>query len=121
MISSDIYAATNRFINSGSTPTSYDYAGNILTDTKFRGMNYTYDANGRQKSAALTDGTNSQTSVYDCAGQRVQTTVNGITGTMVYDIFGQQVADYSGSSLERENIYTLVSCAGAPQKVPPRV
>ena len=34
--SSDINASTNRFINSGSTPTTYDAAGNITRDTKFR-------------------------------------------------------------------------------------
>jgi hypothetical protein len=40
-------AATNRLITSGSTPTSYDAAGNITTDTKFRNLKYEYDANGR--------------------------------------------------------------------------
>jgi hypothetical protein len=35
----------------------------------------------------------------------VQTVAGGVTRTMVYDIFGQAVADYSGGSLERENIY----------------
>ena len=103
--STDINAATNRFITTGSTPTTYDAAGNITTDTKFRGMNYGYDANGRMTSAGTTDSTDSQTSVYDCAGQRVQTVANGVTRTMVYDIFGQLVADYLGSNLERENIY----------------
>jgi RHS repeat-associated protein len=100
--------ATNRFINSGSTPTTYDEAGNITTDTKFRGMNFSYDANGRMTFAETTAHANQQTSVYDCAGQRVQTTVNSATRTMVYDIFGQNVADYTGTSggtLERESIY----------------
>ncbi len=105
---SDIDASTNRFINSGSTPTTYDPAGNITQDTKFRGMNYAYDANGRQISASSTYNDAQQTSVYDCAGQRVRTSANGVARTMVYDIFGQLVADYlgsSGSTLERENIY----------------
>ncbi len=105
VVTSEIDAATNRFIASGSTPTTYDAAGNITTDTKFRGMNYSYDANGRQSFAELSNHSNQQTSVYDSAGQRVQTTANGVTRTMVYDIFGQQVADYSGASLQRENIY----------------
>jgi len=35
----------------------------------------------------------------------VQTSANGVTRTMVYDIFGQDVADYSSGMLERENIY----------------
>jgi RHS repeat-associated protein len=106
--SSEINAATNRFITSGSTPTTYDAAGNISTDTKFRSLKYDYDANGRQTAAKLLDNTNVQSSVYDCAGQRVQTTAGSSTRTMVYDIFGQDVADYLGSSgttLERENIY----------------
>jgi RHS repeat-associated protein len=105
---SEINAATNRFIASGSTPTTYDAAGNISIDTKFRGLKYDYDANGRQTAAKLLDDTNIQSSVYDCAGQRVQTTAGSSTRTMVYDIFGQDVADYlgsSGSTLERENIY----------------
>jgi RHS repeat-associated protein len=108
VLNTDIVESTNRFVTSGLTPTTYDAGGNITTDTKFRGMNYSYDANGRQTFAERTDHTSAQTSVYDCAGQRVRTTANGVTRTMVYDIFGQNVADYAGSnggSLERENIY----------------
>jgi RHS repeat-associated protein len=77
-------------------------------DTKFRGLKYAYDANGRQTAVKLLDDTSVQSSVYDCAGQRVQTTAGSSTRTMVYDIFGQDVAEYlgsSGSTLERENIY----------------
>ncbi len=72
------------------------------------GMKYEYDANNRQTAAKLSDNTSLQTSVYDCAGQRVQTTAGSTTRTMVYDIFGQDIADYTGSTggtLERENIY----------------
>ena len=105
VVSSDITAATNRFVTSGSTPVTYDAAGNILQDAKFRFMNYTYDANGRQLTASAMDSDLSQTSVYDCVGQRVQTTSFGATRTMVYDIFGQQVADYNGTTMEKENIY----------------
>ncbi|MFZ0751281.1 MAG: DUF4214 domain-containing protein, partial [Pyrinomonadaceae bacterium] len=106
--SSEVVASTNRFINSGSTPTTYDASGNITQDTKFRSMNYAYDANGRQTSASSTYNDAQQSSVYDCAGQRVQTSGNGVTRAMVYDIFGKLIADYVGSSgttLERENIY----------------
>ena len=53
--SSEINSATNRFINSGSTPTTYDAAGNITIDTKFRSLKYDYDANGRQTAAKLLD------------------------------------------------------------------
>ena len=117
VVSSDITATTNRFISTGSTPTTYDAAGNITQDTKFRSMNYTYDANGRQISAAAIGGSPSQTSVYDCAGQRVQTTSSGITRTMVYDVYGQQVADYNGGTVQRENIYRGGAVAGGSGSV----
>ena len=81
----------NRFVSSVA---SYDAAGNITADAKFRSLTYAYDANGRQKSAS--NGTWTQTQVYDCAGQRVQTTVGSTTRTMVYDAFGQNVAEYLG-------------------------
>ena len=97
----------NQFVSAVAT---YDAAGNITTDSKFRGLTYAYDANGRQSSATNGSWTESQT--YDSVGQRVLTSfANGSTTTyrtMVYDIFGQDVADYTGSAggtLERENIY----------------
>jgi YD repeat-containing protein len=95
----------NQFASGVAT---YDAAGNITTDLKFRSPNatYAYDANGRQTSA--TNGTWTETQVYDSVGQRVQTTVGSTTRTMVYDISGQSIADYTGSTgsnLERENIY----------------
>jgi hypothetical protein len=107
----DITAGTNRFISSGTTPVTYDAAGNITHDKKFRldyqgdGMNYTYDANGRQITAAGTDEIGTQDSVYDCLGSRVQTSGNNLARQMVYDIYGQLVVDYKNGSLERENIY----------------
>src|SRR5437016_5889647 len=88
-------ASTNRFVSSAAT---YDYAGNITIDTKFRSFKYEYDANNRQTAVKLLNDASVQTSVYDCAGQRVQTTANSVTRTMVYDVFGQDVADYIGSS-----------------------
>ncbi|MCU1264914.1 MAG: repeat-associated core domain protein [Acidobacteria bacterium] len=105
---SDINQATNRFISTGGTPVTYDNnvtngPGNVTNDGKFRGLSYGYDGNSRQTSASGIGV--SQTAVYDCAGQRVQTTANSVTRSMVYDIFGQDIADYLGSTLERENIY----------------
>lgn len=101
-VSTSDYDSTNnnRF---ASSIANYDAAGNITSDAKFRSLTYTYDANGRQKSA--NNGTWTQTQVYDCAGQRVQTSVGSTTRTMLYDAFGQNVAEYSGGTLERENIY----------------
>lgn len=63
------------------------------------------ESNGRQTFAEHTDHTSQQASVYDCGGQRVQTTAGSTTRTMVYDVFGQNIADYSTGSVERENIY----------------
>lgn len=111
VVSGDISTSTNRFISTGSTPITYDAAGNITQDKKFRldpqgdGVNYTYDANGRQLTASATDNTGTQSSVYDCAGRRVQTSANNVTRQMVYDVFGKLVAEYKGGSLERENFY----------------
>lgn len=102
-VSSGDYDTTNnnnRFVSSAA---SYDAAGNITSDAKFRSLTYAYDANGRQTSAS--NGSWTQAQVYDCAGQRVQTTVGSTTRTMVYDAFGQNVAEYSGSTLDREHIY----------------
>jgi len=105
VVSSDINDTTNRFITSGSTPVTYDAAGNITQDAKFRFMNATYDANGRQLTASAMDSDLSETSLYDSNGQRVQRTSNSGTRTIVYDTFGRQIADYNGTTMERENIY----------------
>lgn len=48
VLTSDVDTNRNRFISTGATPTTYDPAGNILTDTKFRALSYAYDANNRQ-------------------------------------------------------------------------
>lgn len=103
--STDIDPATNRFTAGASI--TYDNGsagrGNITGEGKFRGLSYAYDANNRQTSASNGSWTESQ--VYDCAGQRVETTVSGVTRTMVYDILRAEVADYAHGSIERENIY----------------
>ena len=48
VLASEIDATRNRFNTTGLTAVSYDAAGNVTTDLKFRGMTYQYDANGRQ-------------------------------------------------------------------------
>jgi RHS repeat-associated protein len=105
--SGDIDATTNRFTSGAAT---YDGggsgAGNITSDLRFRGLNYVYDANGRQTQAySRTDNNDSSVSVYDGNGQRVQTKIYGYTRQMVYDAFGQLIAEYGGGTLEREYIY----------------
>ena len=94
--SGDISAQTNRFI-SGVT---YDNAGNVTTDQKFRSMQYEYDANGRMKSAHLVGGGGETTSVYDGLGQRVQSTNSGVATNLVYDAFGQLVAEYGATATQ---------------------
>lgn len=45
------------------------------------------------------------TSVYDGAGQRLQSTSGGQTRTFVYDAFGQIAAEYVSGLLDREYVY----------------
>jgi hypothetical protein len=61
----------NHFIGTGSTPVSYDAAGNITSDAKFRNMLFGYDANGRQNRSAQLNGSAPATAIFDGAGQRV--------------------------------------------------
>jgi RHS repeat-associated protein len=91
---SDISKTTNRFTFPQIT---YDNAGNITVDGKFRQKQYQYDANNRQKWAALTDGTGAATSVYDGTGQRVATITDGVTKVLVYDAMGKLVAEYGAA------------------------
>ena len=124
VLASEIDATRNRFNTTGLTAVSYDAAGNVTTDLKFRGMTYQYDANGRQTLSKREDDTNQLTSVYDCSGKRVQTAVNGATRQIVYDILGQNVAEYVNGSLERENIFRenqvfmVIDATAAPAAIP---
>jgi RHS repeat-associated protein len=93
---SDINKLTNRYTFS---QISYDNAGNITIDSKFRGRQYSYDANGRQRWTARLDGTGATTDVYDGAGQRVASITNGtISSVLVYDALGKLVAEYGTPS-----------------------
>jgi len=105
VVGSDINTAKNQFISTGSTPTTYDDAGQITSDSKFRGMQYQYDANGRMRWAGRPDGTGGSSSVYDGGGQRVQTTLNSATRHFVYNLSGQIVAEYRQGVLDREYVY----------------
>jgi RHS repeat-associated protein len=86
----DINPSTNQLTSN----TTYDNAGNVTVDQKFRGRQYKYDANGSVWKSSNIDNTGEATSVYDALGQRVQTTAYGNTKTMVYDVFGRMVAEY---------------------------
>lgn len=85
---------TNRF----RTGTTYDEAGNVTVDSRFRDQRYYYDANGRmvQAGSTMVEIPDSH-SVYDAAGQRVATFNEGIVWTFfIYDAFGRMVAEYGG-------------------------
>lgn len=85
----DINKANNRF----ATDTTYNEAGQVVTDAKFRGMNFHYDANGRQVKATKAN-TPDTVSVYNASGLRVATKVFNVWTFMIYDTFGKLVAEY---------------------------
>ena len=92
---SDITQATNRFASN----VTYDYAGNILTDQKYRQLKFQYDTNNRQKQSSNLDDTGAVVSVYDAGGQRLATQVSGaLTNICVYDAMGKLLAEYGQPS-----------------------
>lgn len=90
----NIDRATNHFAT--NTGTTYDDAGNVTVDGKFRNLKYYYDANGRMYKTSTTSDTNPATSVYDASGQRVATQIYDVWRFMVYDAFGKMIAEYGG-------------------------
>jgi len=88
---SDISKSTNRF----TTGTTYDEAGQVTTDNKFRTMGFSYDANGRMIKATKPS-TPDALSVYDASGMRVAEKVNDVWRFLIYDIGGKLVAEYGG-------------------------
>jgi hypothetical protein len=95
---SDISKSTNRF----TTNTNYDEAGNVTRDTKFRNLNYSYDANGRMFKTSSVSNTNQSNSVYDASGQRVATKVDNVWTNFIYDVSGKMVAEYGGLKMANE-------------------
>ncbi len=87
----DISKATNRF----TSGTNYDDSGAVVSDNKFRSMNFAYDANGRMVKATKAN-TPDAFSVYDAGGMRVAERVNDVWRFSVYDIGGKVVAEYGG-------------------------
>jgi RHS repeat-associated protein len=78
------------------TGVTYNEAGQVTTDTKFRNMNFGYDANGRMVNVHSLSSPTSPDSktVYDALGNRVATKINDVWQYMIYDAFGQLVAEY---------------------------
>ena len=91
----DIDKNTNRF--TANTGTTYDEAGNVITDNKFRAMSFAYDANGRVVKATKAN-TPEAISVYDAAGRKIAERVNDIWKFSIYDMSGKVIADYGGVS-----------------------
>ena len=85
----DISKSTNRF----TTGTTYDDAGQVIQDNKFRSIGFSYDANGRVVKATKASTPDAHT-VYDALGNRVATKINDVWQYMIYDAFGQLVAEY---------------------------
>ncbi len=90
--SADISKSTNRF----TANTTYDDAGNVTTDNKFRSMTFNYDANGRVIKAVKAN-TPDALSVYDSSGLRVAEKVNDVWRFLIYDVNERLVAEYGGS------------------------
>jgi RHS repeat-associated protein len=90
-----IEKTTNRFTS--ATGTTYNEAGMVVADNKFRSMGFSYDANGRQVKATKAN-TSDAWSVYDALGNRVATKVNDVWQFVIYDAFGKLVAEYGTQS-----------------------
>lgn len=103
----DISKQTNRF----TAGVTYDDAGNVTLDQKFRGMQYRFDASGRQIWSANADNTAPFAAVYDGAGQRVQTTnlTTNASRISVYDIFGRVVAEYGDAEGGEGGLHYLMT------------
>ena len=110
----DYSPATNRF-TSGVT---YDAAGNVTTDSRFRLRQFLYDANNRQRQSSNLDGSNPVVSVYDGVGQRVATKAGGVlTNVMVYDAGGKLVAEYAQSVSAAGTQYVMGDHQGSTRVV----
>ncbi len=107
---------TNRFATGQGL--TYDAAGNVTRDERFRMRDLAYDANDRQKQSSALDGTGAVVSIYDGAGHRVATKAGGqITNVMVYDAAGDLVAEYGGSVSNNGTRYVVGDQQGTPRVV----
>ena len=110
----DVTQATNRF----SSGVTYDSAGNITVDSKFRNLQFQYDANNRQKQSANLDGTGAVVSVYDANGQRVGTQIGGsLTSVLIYDVTAKLVAEYNSTTANGGTQYVFSDHQSAPRTI----
>ena len=107
--------ATNRF-NSSVT---YDDAGNVTVDSKFRNLQFQYNASNRQKQSANLDGSNPVISVYDALGQRVGTQVGtSLISVMAYDAMAKLVAEYNSAGATTNGTqYIFSDHLGSPRTI----
>ena len=97
----DINKSKNRLLETGTTSTVYDEAGNVTSDNKFRNFDYAYDANNRMVKAHYNKTTPTPPdaiSTYDAAGKRVATQNGTAWRLMVYDISGQMICEYTSGT-----------------------
>lgn len=110
----DVDQATNRF----AANVTYDSAGNITVDSKFRNLKFQYDANNRQKQSSNLDDSGAVVSVYDAGGQRVGTQVGGtLTSVMVYDMNGKLIAEYNTTPVNGGTQYIFNDQQGSPRAI----
>jgi RHS repeat-associated protein len=106
--------ATNRF-NTGVT---YDNAGNVTVDSKFRNRKFEYDANNRQKQSRNLDDSGAVNSIFDATGQRVATQVSGsLINVLVYDAMGQLVAEYNSTPVQGGTQYIFSDHQNTPRTI----
>jgi hypothetical protein len=75
-----ISKSTNRF----TTNTTYDDAGNVTTDNKFRSMGFAYDANGRQKLHGRMLWMRGRSMMHRATVLRPRSTMSGSTWSMMH-------------------------------------
>ena len=106
--------ATNRY----STGVTYDNAGNITVDSKFRSLKYDYDANNRMKQSRNLNDTGAVDNVFDAGGQRVGVQVGGsLTNVFVYDAMGKLVAEYNTTQSNGGTQYVFSDQQGTPRTI----
>jgi RHS repeat-associated protein len=114
-VESGAFNPTTNRLNAGLT---YDDAGNVATDARFRNLAFQYDANDRQKQSSTLDGAGAIQNVYDGAGQRVAVKSGGvIMQVMVYDAAGDLVAEYGGSVSTNGTRYVMGDPQGSTRVV----
>lgn len=111
---SHVDQATNRY----STGVTYDDAGNVTVDSKFRNRKFEYDANNRQKQSKNLDNSGAVDSVFDATGQRVGTQAGGaLTSVIVYDVNGKLLAEYNATTAQGGTQYIFNDQQGSPRVI----